>query len=129
MALPTDANVDLLLCDAVRQTAEGKLDIAGYFPVHQVKVAANAQLPVGINLTIVFVVKDGEGRFKAALRLLDPAERELHRQQLDEFTKDAVAPHVVMLTLNRIPVEQWGNFTFVLEIDGQEYRRPVQIFQ
>ena len=33
MALPTDANVDLLFCDAVRQSADGKLDIAGYFPI------------------------------------------------------------------------------------------------
>ena len=45
MALPSDANIDLLLCDAVRRTPEGKLDLAGYFPIHEVKLDASAPLP------------------------------------------------------------------------------------
>lgn len=129
MALPTDENIDLLLCDAVRRTPEGKLDLAGYFPIHQVKLDAGVPLPVAINMTFVFVIKDGEGRFKGTLRLFDPLDRELHTQDLEEFTKDAVAPHIIMLQINRIPIERSGNFTIVLEVGGQEYRRPVRIFQ
>jgi hypothetical protein len=129
MALPTDANIDLLLCDAVRRTPDGKLDIAGFFPVHEVKLDSNVPLPVAINITFVLVIKDGEGRFKGVFRLEDPLNRELHRQELEEFAKAATAPHVVMLQINRIPVERSGNFTVVLEIGGREYRRPVRIFQ
>lgn len=129
MALPTDANVDLLLCDAVRRNSEGKLDIAGYFPIHEVKLDASIALPVLINMTFVLVLKDGEGRFRAVFRLMDPLDRELHRQDIDEFEKPADAAHLIFLAINRIPIERSGNFTVVLEIGGQEYRRPVRIFQ
>lgn len=129
MVLPTDANVELVLCDTVRRTPDGKLDIAGYFPIHQVKLDPSVPLPVAINMTFVFVVKDGEGRFKGVFRLDDPLDHELHRSDLDEFTKTAAAPHVIMLQINRIPIERSGNFSVVLEIGGREFRRPMRIFQ
>lgn len=129
MALPTDANIDFILCDVIRRNAEGKLDIAGYFPIHEVKLDPSVPLPAACNLTFAFVVKDGDGRFRASFRLLDPLGAELHQQPLDDFAKEARVPHVIMLLLNRIPVARAGNFTVVLEIDGQEFRRPVRIFQ
>jgi hypothetical protein len=129
MALPTDANIDLVLCDSVLRTRDGKLDIAGYFPIHQIKLDASVPLPAAFNITFAFIIKDGEGRFKGVFRLIDPLNRELHRQELEEFTKDAIAPHVIMLQINRIPVERSGNFTAVLEMGGQEYRRPIRVFQ
>jgi hypothetical protein len=129
MALPTDANIDFILCDMVRSTAEGKLDIAGYFPIREVKLDASVPLPAAVNLSFVFVLKDGAGRFRGAFRLLDPLRGELHRQAIDEFPKEAAVPHVIMFQLNRIPVTRSGNFTVVLEIDGQEFHRLVRIFQ
>lgn len=129
MALPTDANIDFILCDMVRRNAEGKLDIAGYFPLHEVKLDASVPLPAACNLTFVFVVKDGDGRFHGSFRLLDPLGAELHRVPVEEFSKEARFPHMIMLQLNRIPVARAGSFTVVLEIDGQEFRRPVRIFQ
>jgi hypothetical protein len=129
MPLPTDANVDLLICDAVRQNPDGKLDLAGYFPVHEVKLDAAAPLPAAVNLTFVFVLKDGEGRFGAAFRLLDPLEAELHRVDIAEFIKPDGRAHLIMLQINRIPVVRAGSFTVLLEIEGQEYRRPVRIYQ
>lgn len=128
MPLPSDANVDLLICDAVRQNPDGKLDIAGYFPVREVKLDA-APLPAAVNLTFVFVLKDGEGRFRATFRILDPLDAELHRVDIAEFAKPDGHAHLIMLQINRIPIVRAGNFTVLLEIEGQEYRRPVRIYQ
>ena len=129
MALPTDANVDLLICDSVRQTPEGKLDIAGFFPVPEVKLDPNVQLPGAINLTFVFVLKDGDGRFPAVFRILDPLDAELHRYEIKEFTKPPGQAHLMLLQINRIPVVRSGNYSVLLEIEGQQYRRSVRIFQ
>ena len=129
MALPTDANIDLLICDAVRQTAEGKLDLAGYFPIPEVKIDAGAPLPVVVNLSFVFVLKDGEGQFRAVFRILDPLGAELHRYDIKEFQKPAGQPHLILLQINRIPIVRSGNYSILLEIEGQEYRRSVRIFQ
>jgi hypothetical protein len=129
MALPTDANVELLLCDAVRQNTDGKLDLAGYFPVPEVKLDPTVPQPVAINLCFVYVLKDGDGEFTATLRIIDPLGRELHRQNMAEFRKMPGQAHVAMLGVNRIPVANSGNFMIVLELNGQAYRRTVRIFQ
>jgi hypothetical protein len=129
MALPSDADVELLLCDAVRRTPEGKLDLAGYFPVHEVKLDSSAPLPAAMNLGFVFVLKGGDGIFHGAFRILDPVGQELHRSEVAEFTKQPGFPHVIMFLINRIPVARAGNFTVVLELGDREYRRPVRVFQ
>jgi len=129
MALPTDANTDLLICDAVRQTPEGKLDIAGYFPVPEVKIDAAAKLPVAINLTFVFVLKDGDGRYLPTFRLIDPMGKELHRGESGEFAKQPGAPGLVLLQVAHIPVAVAGNYAIVLQLGDGEYRRTFRVYQ
>jgi hypothetical protein len=129
MALPTDANVDLLICDAVRQTPDGKLDLAGYFPIPEVKLDPGTPLPAVVNLTFVFVLKDGDGQFRARFRILDPLGAELHRYDVKEFSKPVGHPHLLLLQINRIPIARSGNYAVLLEIAGQEYRRSVRIYQ
>ena len=129
MTLPTDANVDFLLCDQVRQTPDGKLDLAGYFPVDEIKIDPSAQLPGEIHLSFVFVLKDGDGQFEAVLRLADPLGKELHEYRFEKFEKLAGFPHSVMLRVTRIPIIALGDYEVSLEIEGQRYRRPVKIYQ
>ena len=129
MALPTDAGIDFLICDAVRQSADGKLDIAGYFPVPEVRLDPAAALPAAVNLTFVFVLKDGDGQFRGAFRILDPLGAELHRYDIAEFAKTADKAHLMMLQVNRIPVARAGSFSVLLELNGETYRRPVRIYQ
>jgi len=129
MALPTDANIELVLCDSARAKPDGKLDITGYYPFPSVKLDPSAPLPAAINLTFLFVIKDGDGQFRGRFRILDPHGGELHRYEIREFTKQPGLPHLVILTVNRIPIVSSGDFCALLEIEGQEYRRMVQIFQ
>jgi hypothetical protein len=129
MALPTDANLDLLICDAVRQTADGKLDLAGFFPTSEVRLDPAAQFPVGVNLTFVFVFKDGDGQFRPTLRIVDPLGKELHKFEVPELKKEAGQAHILMLPVRQIPIAHSGNYAISLEIGGQTYRRPVRIFQ
>jgi uncharacterized protein DUF6941 len=127
--LPTDANVNLLICDAVRQKPDGKLDLAGFFPVPEIRVDPAAQLPGALNLTFVYVIKDGDGRFAGLFRIVDPLGKELHRQPLDEVYKPPGQHHLMMLAVERIPIVHAGNYTIILELDGQPYRRTIRIFQ
>ena len=67
----TDAKIDLsVLCDGVRPNPDGKLDRAGFYPTGEVKVDSATKLPVTINLTFVFVLKDGDGQFPAIFRIV-----------------------------------------------------------
>src|ERR1700690_862983 len=115
MAFPTDADVDFLVCDAVRQNPEGKLDLAGYFPILEIKLDPAVPQPVAINLCFVYVLKDGDGEFRPTFRIIDPLGQELHRQEMPEFHKLPGQPHVAVWGVNRIPIATSGNFAMVLE--------------
>jgi hypothetical protein len=129
MALPTDAKVEFLVCDAIRQGAGGKLDIAGYYPTGEVKIDPAARLPAPLNLTFVFILKDGDGRFRGVFRIVDPLGNELHRFELPDIVKTADAGHAMMLPVAQIPIAHSGNYAICLEIDGQPYQRSVRIYQ
>jgi|SRR5215469_3283832 hypothetical protein len=129
MALPTDARVDLLLCDGVRSNADGKLDIAGFYPTGEVKLDPTANLPAAINLTFVFVLKDGDGQYSPVFRLVDPLGKELHKFDVPAFKKAPDVAHVMMLPVGQIPIVRSGNYVVSVEIGGQHYRRPVRIYQ
>jgi len=129
MALPTDENVALMICDAVRQTPDGKLDIAGYFPTSEVKLDPAAKLPAALNLTFVFILKDGEGRFRGKHRISDPLGAEIHNFDLPEVAKTAGTSHIMILPVGQIPIVHGGNYGVVLELDGQPYRRTIRIYQ
>jgi hypothetical protein len=129
MALPTDANIHLLLCDAVGQRPDGKLDIAGYFPVPEVKLDPAAKLPAAIDLTFVFVLKDGDGKYRPRFRLLDPMGKELHRGESGEFVKQPGFPGMVVFPIRLIPVVVAGNYAVELRLGDGEYRRSFRVFQ
>lgn len=129
MAAPTDANVDFLVCDAVRQTPEGKFDLAGYFPTREVRLDPSTPLPVALNLTFVVVLKDGDGAFRPKVRIADPLGKELHAFEIPEFRKSADQAHVMMMPVERIPITNSGNYAVLVEISGQTYRRTVRVYQ
>jgi hypothetical protein len=129
MALPTDANVDFLVCDGVRQNSDGKFDLAGYFPTGEVRLDPAAQLPVALNLTFVVVLKDGDGVFRPTVRIADPLGKVLHAFEVPEFEKLPGQAHVMMMPVERIPIAHSGVYAILFEISGQVYRRNVRIFQ
>jgi hypothetical protein len=129
MTLPTDANVDFLVCDAVRQNPDGKFDLAGYFPTGEVQLDSATKLPVALNLTFVVVLKDGDGAFRPTVRIADPLGKELHAFEVPEFTKLPSQAYVMMMPVERIPIAHSGAYVISIEISGQVYRRSVRIFQ
>jgi hypothetical protein len=129
MPLRTDANVDFLVCDAVRQNAEGKLDLAGFFPTAEVRLDPAAKLPVALNLTFVVVLKDGDGMFRPTVRIADPLGKELHAFEIPEFKKLPGQAHIMMMPVERIPIANSGAYAISVEISGEMYRRSVRIFQ
>lgn len=129
MPLPTDSNVEFLVCDAVRQNPDGKFDIAGYFPTSEVRLDRAIELPVALNLTFLVVLKDGAGVFRPTVRIVDPQGNELHAFEMPEFEKVPDQGYVMMLPIERIPIAHTGAYTISIELSGQAYRRSVSVLQ
>lgn len=129
MALPTDSNVDFLVCDTARQEPDGKITLTGFYPTGEIKIDPTARLPVGLNLTFVFVLKDGEGEFRGAFRLYDPLGKELTHNQLPDIKKVAGQGQTVWIGLDAIPVLALGNYAVALGVGDGQYRRNFRVMQ
>jgi hypothetical protein len=129
MPLPTDAKVEFLICDAARQNPDGKLDIAGFYPTGDVKLDATVRFPAPLNLTFIFVLRDGDGRYPGALRIVDPLGKDIQRFDLQDIEKLPGTGYAMILPVAQMPVSVSGHYGIVLEIDRQPYKRTVHIFQ
>src|SRR5579862_4681455 len=129
MALPTDANVDFLVCDEVQQEPDGKINLIGLYPTREVRIEAGVKLPATLNLAFVFVLQDGEGHFRPVFRLADPLGRELHKSAVPDIRKLAGTGHTVSMNITTIPIMNFGVYSAILEIEGQRFQRDVRIFQ
>ncbi|HYM71714.1 MAG TPA: hypothetical protein VET89_01945 [Stellaceae bacterium] len=129
MALPTDENVDFLVCDVAQQRPDGKIDLTGFYPTGEIKVDPNAQLPASMNLAFVFVLKDGAGDFRVSFRLYDPLGKELTHNPLPNIKKPSDQGQTLWVNLGQIPVVNLGHYAVELAIDDQRYRRTIRIIQ
>jgi hypothetical protein len=129
MALPTDANVDFLVCDEVQQEPDGKINLIGLYPTREVRIEAGVKLPATLNLAFVFVLQDGEGHFRPVFRLADPLGHELHKSAVPDIRKLAGTGHTVSMNITTIPIMNFGVYSAILEIEGQRFQRDVRIFQ
>ena len=129
MALPTDANVDFLVCDEVQQEPDGKVNLIGLYPTSEERIDSGVKLPVSLNLAFVFILKDGDGHFRPVFRLADPLGREMHKSSVPDIRKPAGTGHTVSMNITTIPIMNFGTYSAVLEIEGERFQRNVRIFQ
>jgi hypothetical protein len=129
MALPTDANVDLLICDSAQHEPSGKINLTGLYPTPEIKIDPNAQLPAHLNLAFVFVLKDGDGDFPISVRIVDPLGKELFSQALPNIKKVVGQGYAVSLNLQAIPILKFGSYAVELGVGDQSFRRTMRVFQ
>jgi hypothetical protein len=129
MALPTDPNVDLLICDSAQHEPSGKINLTGLYPTPEIKIDPNAQLPAHLNLAFVFILKDGDGDFPISVRIADPLGKELFSQALPNIKKVAGQGYAVSLNLQAIPIQKFGSYAVELGVGDRSFSRTMRVFQ
>lgn len=129
MALPTDANVDFLVCDEARQESDGKVNLLGFYPSGEIRLDPNSKLPATLNLGCVFVIRDGDGEFRASFRVADPLGKELANHTLPDIRKTPNQGYSLSLNVQAIPILNFGNYALELSVGDQRFRRTIRIFQ
>lgn len=122
---PSDPNVWMLVTDAIRIEANGKLTLLGFFGGPTVNLLPDATLPASINLTFLFLLNDGEGTFNASLSIKPPTGTPaiIHQQMLDK-PNDV---HGIIVGLQPLIVPELGTYELVLSLDDRRYVRRLQI--
>ena len=126
---PTNDKVDFLTCETVRAETGGKLTLMGYYVGGSIILPASITLPAQIQLALVYVLRDGEGKFNCKLRIGIPAHKGVQEMDLPEVNKEPNKSHSITLNFLTFEVPRAGEYKFALMLDDQEYERvlPIEI--
>lgn len=123
-------NVQFLLADAVRQEEGGKLTVLGLYSGDAVllKDSLPNSIPEGMEglalpgLTIVAIVRDGQGSFSYGVHLYGPDGKALGKgvdgMKLDK-KKDA--PASLLIPVQPFPIPDFGTYRVLLQLNRHEY--------
>lgn len=129
-------DIQFLLADHVRQEEGGKLSLLGFYSGDAVllKGPLPEEIPEGMEgiaipgLTIVAVVRDGQGIFNSAIRLYGPNGKELGEgvkgQKLDK-RKDGTAN--LLVPIQPFPISGFGMYRVLLELGTHEYEYQFRV--
>ena len=93
---PSDASVQFLICESVREETGGKATLLGYMGGGTILVPRGTIFPVGIQLGMVFVLVDGEGKFRASLEAIGPNGVKLGETAMPDVMKSRGRNHMIM---------------------------------
>lgn len=129
--LPSDQNVEFILCENVRPEGDGKISILGYIATPEIIVPATAATQVGVNgitLGLIFILRDGEGTFPGgSISLTDPAGMSLGQGALNPIEKKIGEANIIFINVPLMPVTTMGDYLVTLNIDTKTYVRKIKI--
>jgi hypothetical protein len=124
MPSPTDANILLLLCDIARQEVGGKITLLGYWAGELVQIPQGTVFPTLINVSAVFLLRDGQGSFTAQVELIGPAGVTVPPTALPQVNKpDANINHALIVNFTPFQASGFGTYQIVLRLNGQAFTR------
>lgn len=124
---PDNAKVDFLTCESVREETGGKLTLMGYYAGSALNIPTSVTLPAQIQLGIVYVLRDGEGKFNCKLRVGLSTRKDVKEIDLPEINKDPNKSHTITVNFLSFQVPEAGKYNFALVLDDQVYERSLSI--
>jgi hypothetical protein len=126
--VPTDDQVELLLCEDVRQEVNGKFMLGGFFPGNQIGVMAVGPTVDAIPLAFFFMIHgSNQGDYNAVFKLTLPsgAPAGIEGRFLIKKLLGKGAVQLVKLPVF-VPLES-GIWKATLSLDGTDFVRTFQI--
>ena len=124
---PTNAKVDFLACESVREETRGKLTLMGYLAGSAINIPTSATMPAQIPLAIIYVLLDGEGKFNCKLRIGLPTRKDVKDLDLPEINKVPDKYHTVTINFLSFEIPEAGEYKFELVLDDEVYERSIRV--
>ena len=112
--------VVVLVGENVREEKGNKISLMGLYVGDDILIHSaepKVHLP---SLSILVIVRDGQGVFESALVLLEPSgkERALGEREVEKVKEQNA---IFAVTLNNYLVEEFGDYRVKLRLDEEEY--------
>ena len=128
---PSDAGVFFLLSEGVRQEANGKLTLLGFYPDSLLIIPKEAKQEgkqIVMPLAMTFVVSEGEGTFPTSVSLTSPSGKALFPdEKMPDSVKQPGQALSVLITVYPFITDEIGKFDITLRLGDSSYRRSFRI--
>ncbi|MCX8229977.1 MAG: hypothetical protein OTJ44_08535 [Planctomycetota bacterium] len=115
----------LHVCDYAFRDEQGKLCMIGLFDSMQ-----SAQLPGRLPVFSVAIgLTDGQGDYEVGLNIVSPSGKVVRLKLPPVRLQSKLAKVRAVVRLAGLPFEEFGRFTFRLEIEGQPQESPVHVLE
>jgi hypothetical protein len=126
-SFPTDSATLFLVCEIVRQEPEGKVTLIGVFTAGDILVPLETALSLP-SLGILFVFKDGEGKFSCTMSMFSPSGHVIiDKIKLADVEKQRESAHNLVLNFSPFQTAEFGTFRVVIQLNDRSYERTFQI--
>ena len=117
-----------LIADAIRREVHGKITIIGAFAGGQILLAPGSTFPAALPLAFFTAFTEGEGNFKARLRIFDPNNNRLGNEvEIGSVTKLPDQPMQLMVNFNVLPFPMSGTYKIEVSLDDRVYTEHISI--
>jgi|GEM_PF-3515144 len=126
---PTDAEVELLLCEDVREEAHGKFTLAGFYPGNSINVPQFGPSSPAFQIVFFFLIHSKEeGDYDATFHVVLPSGRPLSENP-ERFKVVSSRGHGAVQVIRFrtfIPLET-GIWKAVLSLDGVFFAKQFEV--
>jgi hypothetical protein len=124
---PSDAAVNFLLAETVRQEVGGKLTIIGFYPGNQLLIPKGTKQTV-TPLAFIFLVLEGEGTFPSSISLVSPSGKAMFQdEKMPDTVKIPKQPLSVLVGVQPFVTDEIGKFDVTLRLGDASYRRSFTV--
>jgi hypothetical protein len=125
MTLPTQENLDFIICEEIRQEYGNKLSLLGVFGggigIDTAKSSGSTNTYAIPSLSFYFNFRDGEGTFKADIKILDPDNEIILEDDAGELTKQPSASMCFYLSCRPFIFKKVGEYVAQLTLNETRY--------
>jgi hypothetical protein len=132
-AYPDKQNIQLVVCDQIRQEAFSKVSILGWYIGEEIVMLPKAgertvKPPFRMgSLGFLFVIKDSVGEFDASFSILSPKKEALVKPTKLGRQKLTGKTHTIGVQSNTPEFKMTGQYSVVLVLDQKRYEFPLKI--
>src|SRR5258706_1529993 len=125
--LPSDSDILFLLADLARNEAGGKMTLMGLYTDGAILIPNGTALPVNLQLVFYYLVKAGEGDFKADFRVIAPSGKQVAGGVMPNATKEKNKPLTLLLQFPVITLPELGTYNLELILDSSTFIRQINL--
>jgi hypothetical protein len=124
---PSDESMTFLIAEGVRPETGGKLTIVGFYGGGNILVPEETEETNLASLALIFIFKDGEGRFATHLTINAPSGNPIAELNMRDTVIQEGKTHTIVAQLTPFTAREYGRYEVLLRLNEHRYSRSFSL--